>query len=278
LKTLRVQLKREGDLLAEYDATIEMNRRYKNRPKKENWHFEEVLPSPNSTQSRDLLWFTPLLNTVVFEDLSEADKKIVSSMIVDADLDFLLSGEFDADSQVRNFRFDPRDPTNKRIYRLDGGQGWKLKKTSLSHFGDGYYIAQIFTAFAEKDPAKRVSGIVRAFTDITRADGILIPEGAIEALEKDVATFVNGELDDSLKLMSIMGNLNKHKVLLPDRISLGVVKALLIVKREKYAEYVPAEFYEKKFRDYVIRENLKAVPAKIIQTCNGFFDASAKAK
>ncbi len=250
IRTLRQQLADEIQFKREFDLTKKMNELYGKVRSYKGWRFQPVSASSKSVQGDSVLFYSEVKGAVTFDMLTEAQKLEVGPYILKTELEFLFAGQFDADRHIGNYLIDA---SSKRIYPLDLAQSYSLNRNRFFTEGDPYYLAKIFLGLGHDDKTKGAKILSETFVKLHDAPNVISREtqallaSEIEAILK----YVNADgtrLPMNEVFVKILDRLNFHRVRLPSRMSLGVVKDLLIILNEEYAKTVPA-----KVRDGIIK-------------------------
>jgi len=162
-----------------------------------------------------------------------------------------LFREGDADRHLGNFLFDA---TDKLIYPIDMGQAFKLE-SSWSAKSEPYLLAQLLYAIQLKDTRKAASTMVGIFKKMQVSAPI--PAQEEQELIARVAGILESGRPQASRILLVLGELNRFKVRIPFRISLGVIKGLSIVLNEKYAGVAGKEYVAKVLRDEVRSQLIK---------------------
>lgn len=250
LKSLKQQLAQEVNFNRELDLAKSMMEEYKKLPAHQGWTFQPVLPSEDKTQNSHILHFTAIENAVPFEKLSKKDQIAAAQLIVDAELHLLLNkGHFDADRHLGNYLFDPQ---TKSVYPIDMGQTYSLTPNTLFTPGDRYAIAEWLYGITNEDPAVGAETLTRVFLRIAKNRGENI--SALPPLVEGIETALRQEGDFKLKTIRVLSELNKRRIRLPLRFTMGIVKGLTIVLNEKYAKVLSDDFATTRIRSFVKKQ------------------------
>ncbi|MGK5083296.1 AarF/UbiB family protein [Bdellovibrionota bacterium FG-1] len=247
LETLRKQLTEEVKFKRELNLSQEMQALYKKVPAVNGWKFEPVPASTLRPQTEQVLHFKAIDGVVPFEQLSAADQRAVSELLVQTELDLLLKeGRFDADRHLGNYLFDPK---TKRVYAIDFSQVYGLKRGNLLEPGDRVYLARILRALSSENKEAAARELSEVFIAVAE-NRKQLPAEAQAQLQAKLLKILQGPSEIRGKILALLGELTQQKVHLPLRYSLGIFKGVLIVTNEEYAKLVPAGMIEDRLKAF----------------------------
>lgn len=267
ISSLRQQLEEEIKFVQEAKYTNTMAAKYESEAEYKGWKFKGVRAIQDAgVNNENIHYYTLVEDGVMFDDLDDTERKIVSEYIINTEVKNIFS-EGDADRHLGNFLFDRK---KKIIYPLDMGQYFKLEKSTLFKQGQTFHVARMIQALSLEDKSAGAKLLVEVFEKLKTTGDISAPARAkllsqIETLLKDTK---KTQID---KVLGILAELNKAKVRLPFEVSLGVIKGMSIVFNEDYAKVVGPAYVEAKVKAVVTKEIIKGQPAGVLESVKNWF-------
>ncbi len=251
LNALREQLALEVQFPKEREKSIEMAKLYEKIPSHADWKFVPVFPTQEISDSDQVLNFMAVEEAVPFSKLSKEDKKSAGELIVQTELSLMLEhGQFDADRHLGNYLFDPK---TKSVYPIDMGQVYMLTPNNEHKPGDPYFIAKIIYGIMNPDfrqGAKDLADVFLKISDLSEQDQEAIKDKLLRAIEE----VLQKNLSLESKPLYVLGELNRLRVHIPLRFSMGIIKGLMIVLNEEYAKAIDPSFIYGKIAPFVGRQ------------------------
>lgn len=259
LEALSEQLGEEVRFEREIGLANDMMDEYAKIREHKGWRFEPVRPSKTHVQNDYVLNYAAVEGAVPFDELSDEDKLAASELVVAAELHLLFDHEhFDADRHMGNFLFDPK---TKRVYPIDMGQAYRLQGNGWFKPGDPYAVAEILYGVSDKDAKRGAATLVRAFLRIEE-DAKPHDENFVRELTASFVKILSGDESMKMKTFKTLAELNKRRVHLPLRFTMGVIKGLMIVLNEKYAKTVGPDFIRERIEKFIRCQMIKGVRFK----------------
>lgn len=251
LKSLREQLAQEVQFKREAGLSKEMEATYAKLKSHRGWKFQVVPQSKVRTQGDFVMHFMAVENAVPFKSLTEVDRKTVSELIVAGELRMMFDfGHFDADRHMGNYLFDPK---TKTIHVIDMGQTYNLRPNKITKPGDPFVIAKMLYGVTHADAKVGAQALAEAFLSV--AEEPVKPSDALEhALVGDIEKALSTKEPIKVKMFAVLAELNKHRVRIPLRYSMGVIKGLMIVLNEEYAKEVAPEFIQERVEKFIRKQ------------------------
>jgi hypothetical protein len=258
LTLLREQAKKDGDLLRELRLSKLMGEKYAKAPPHKGWSFEAVMPESGHAQTEEALHFEDASHsTIKFEGLNEDDKAIVSELIARTEFDFnvpvyrwnnflklfydLIRGRTasDFDRHLGNFLFDPK---KKKIRPIDFTQVEPLTPNGIVSPGDYYWLAKIFYGLTDSDKKRGATTLVESFLAISAPPNLSASSIRRSLLSEIETILTQNDVEIIHKLKDVVAALHGDGVQLPAKITLNLLKGLLILSNEKYASFLAPNF------------------------------------
>ncbi len=227
VESVETQLSEEILLTSEAERALKMKTAYKGHSDA-GWSFEVPSPLTDLPMTDEIVFYELIPSgAVAFDQLSKEDRSAASRLILETEFSHLLKMA-DPDRHLGNYMFDPK---SKKIYVVDFGQTYDLRRLDVGQrFGVALFLRNLEEG---RDPSRAAKGIVDSVSRILQKKS-----SALRALEYDFENIFRKKLKRSETVLEILQKLSDQKLYLPKEVYVGVIRGLIYLTEEQYAQEV----------------------------------------